>query len=76
MDHPLLGMARSMLSFKRLSPTYWAEAIHTNVYLRNRSPTASLDRITPYEAWFGFKTRVKHLRIFGSLCYALVLKEK
>eukprot|EP00253_Pinus_taeda_P036422 PITA_36422 len=76
MNRTLLGMARSMLTFKRLSPTYWAEAIHTTVYLRNKSPTASLDGITPYEAWFGFKPRVKHLRVFGSVCYALVPKEK
>eukprot|EP00253_Pinus_taeda_P002251 PITA_02251 len=69
-------MARSMLTFNRLSPTYWAEAIHTAVYMRNRSPTASLDGITPYEAWFGFKPRVKHLRVFGSICYALIPKEK
>ena len=74
MNRTLLGMARSMLTFKRLSPTYWAEAIDTVVYLRNRSPTASLDRITPYEAWFGFKPQVKHLRVFGSVCYALVPK--
>jgi hypothetical protein len=76
MNRTLLGMARSMLSFKRLSSKYWAEAIHTTIYLRNRSPTASLDGITPYEAWFGFKPRVKHLRVFGSVCYALVPKEK
>jgi len=50
MNFTLLGMARSMLTFKRLSPTYWVEAIHTVVYLRNRSPVTSLDRITPYEA--------------------------
>jgi hypothetical protein len=76
MNRTLLGMARSMLSFKRLSSKYWAKAIHTAIYLRNRSPTASLDGITPYEAWFGFKPRVKHLRVFGSVCYALVPNEK
>jgi hypothetical protein len=76
MNHTLLGIARSMLTFKRLSHTYWAEAIHTTIYLRNISPISSLDEITPYEAWFGFKPRVKHLRVFGSICYALVPKEK
>jgi hypothetical protein len=65
-----------MLSFKKLSSTYWAEEIHTTIYLRNRSPTASLDGITPYEAWFGFKLRVKHLSFFGLVCYALDPKEK
>jgi transposase InsO family protein len=47
MNHTLLGMARSMLNFKKLSPTFWAEAIHTTIYLRNRSPIASLNGITP-----------------------------
>eukprot|EP00253_Pinus_taeda_P031750 PITA_31750 len=69
MNRTLLGMARSMLTFKRLSPTYWAEEIHTAVYLRNRSPIASLDGSTPYEAWFGFKLRVKHLRVFGDVIF-------
>jgi transposase InsO family protein len=76
MNHTLLGMARSMLTFKKLSSTYWSEVIHIAIYLRNKYPTASLDGITPYEAWFGFKPRVKHLRFFGSVCYALVVKEK
>jgi len=55
MNHTLLGMVRSMLTFKKLSPTYWAEVIHTAVYLRNRSPIAYLNGITPYEARFCFK---------------------
>jgi hypothetical protein len=76
MNHALLGMERSMLTFKNLIPTYWAKAIHTTIYLRNKYPIAFLDIITPYEAWFGFKPRVKHLKNFGSACYALVLKEK
>lgn len=76
MNQTLLGMARTMLTLKKLSHIYWAEEIHTSAYIRNISPTASLDGITPYEAWFGFKSRVKHLRVFGSICYALILKEK
>jgi hypothetical protein len=31
MNRTLLGMARSMLIFKKLSSTYWAEAIHTTI---------------------------------------------
>lgn len=59
----LLGMARSMLNFKKLRHLYLVEAIHTTDYLRNISPTSSLDGITPYEAWLGFKPLVKHLRV-------------
>ena len=76
MNQNLLGMARSMLFFKGLNSCYWDEEVHTTVYLRNRSPSSSLDGITPFEAWYGFKPMVKHLRVFGSVCYALVPKEK
>lgn len=40
------------------------------LYLLNRAPTKSLDGKTPYEAWFGKKPRVRHLRTFGCLAYA------
>jgi hypothetical protein len=76
MNRTLLKMAQSMLTFKNSSPSYSTEAVHTVIYLRNQSPTASLDGITPYEAWFGFKPRIKHLQVFGSVCYALIPKEK
>jgi hypothetical protein len=71
-----MGMARSMMHFKGLSTKYWAEAVHTTVYLRNRSPTSTLDGKTSYEAWYGFKPKVNHLRVFVSTCYDLVPKEK
>ena len=61
MNRTLMGMARSMMQFKGLSSSYWAEAVHIAVYLWNRSPTASLDGVTPYEAWYGYKPKVKHL---------------
>jgi hypothetical protein len=60
-EQTLMGMARSWLKFKGLSSSYWAEAIHSAIYLRNRSPTSSLDGITPYESFYGFKPKVKHL---------------
>jgi transposase InsO family protein len=56
MNQTLLGMARAMLFFKGLSSSYWDEVVHTTIYLRNQSPSSSLDGITPYEAWYGFKS--------------------
>jgi hypothetical protein len=43
MNITLMGMARSMMQFKGLSTKYWAKAVHTAVYLRNRSTTSTLD---------------------------------
>jgi hypothetical protein len=63
MNRTLMGMARSMMQFKGLSKKSWAEVVHTAVYLRNRSPTSSLDGQTPYEAWYSFKPKVNYLRV-------------
>jgi transposase InsO family protein len=68
MNKTLMSMEISMMQFKGLSTKYWDEAVHTAVYLRNRSPTSDLDGKTPYEAWYGFKPKVNHLRVFGSTC--------
>ena len=51
---------------KNLSKGFWVEAISTVVYLKNRSPTMCLDLKTPFEALYGFKLVVHHLRVFGS----------
>jgi hypothetical protein len=76
MNRTLMGMEISMMQFKGLSTKYWVEAVHTTFYLRNRSPTSVLDGKITYEAWYNFKSKVNHLRVFGSTCYALVPKEK
>jgi hypothetical protein len=47
-----MGMEIYMMQLKGLSTKYWAEVGHNAVYLRNQSPTSTLDGQTPYEAWF------------------------
>ncbi|KAA3481430.1 Retrovirus-related Pol polyprotein from transposon TNT 1-94 [Gossypium australe] len=53
----------------------------TNVYTpqknraserKNRSllPTKAMTHETPFEAWFGFKPSLAHLKVFACLCYA------
>ena len=49
--------------------------VNTAVYLKNRSPTKSLESKTPYEALCGFRSAVKHLIIFGSKAFAHIPKE-
>ena len=58
-----------------LSNTFWGEAINTAVYLKNRSPTRSLDNITPFEALYGFKPVVQNLKVFGFTDFAHIPKE-
>ena len=63
-----------MLADSKLPHRFWAEALSTYVYLKNRSPTKALDGITPYEAWSGIKPDVSILRIFGCSAYPHVPK--
>eukprot|EP00253_Pinus_taeda_P005243 PITA_05243 len=73
-NRTLVECARSMLQGKGISNGLWAEAINTAVYLKNRSPTKCLGFKTPFEALFGLKPTVDHLRIFGSKAFAHILK--
>ena len=68
-------MARSMMQGKHLPKGYWAEAVHTAVYILNRSPTKTVRDLTPYEAWHKRKPRVEHLKVFGCVAYAHIPKE-
>ena len=65
-----------MLHDKNLPKELWAEAVYTAVYLVNRSLTKAVWNQTPIEAWSGRKPSVKHLKVFGSVCYAQIPKEK
>ena len=64
-----------MIKGKNISNGFWAEAISTAVYLKNRSPTKILENKTPFEAFYGYKPEVNHLRIFGSKAFAHIPKE-
>ena len=53
LNRTLLEKVRSMLIDQKVPHVFWAEALVTSVYLKNRSPTSFLDRQTPFEAWKG-----------------------
>lgn len=69
-NRSVLEMARCMIFEKKMPKFFLAEAVNTAVYLQNRLPTRAVNGMTPLEAWSGFKPSVKHLKIFGSICYA------
>ena len=74
-NRTLVEAARCMLLARNISKTFWAEAIATATYVKNRCPTKEL-KVTPHEVWTGRKPQVEHLRVFGCKAYAHVPKEK
>ncbi|KAI5337864.1 hypothetical protein L3X38_017135 [Prunus dulcis] len=75
-NRTVMEMVRTMMHEKKIPLKFWAEAVNTAVYLQNRSPTSALDNTTPFEKFSGRKPSVKHLRIFGSLCYINIPSQK
>ena len=55
LNRTLVESVRSMISDAKLPQKFWAKALSTAVYLRNRSPTKAVTGMTPYEAWSGEK---------------------
>ena len=76
MNRTIVETARSMLAEAKLPRRFWAEALATAVYLRNRSPTTAVKGMTPFEALTGEKPRVDTLRVFGCLAYAHIPKDE
>ena len=66
----LIDLVRSMLSHKQVSKRFWAEALATSVYVRNRVTSRALPvSTTPHHIWMKSTPNVGHLRVFGSKCW-------
>jgi len=76
LNRTLVETVRSMLIDSKLPHKFWAEALSTATYLRNRSPTKAIGRMTPHEAWTKEKPQVEHLCVFGCDTYAHVPKDE
>ena len=63
-NRTVVEMTRAMLEDSGLPRKFWAEAMSTGVYLRNRTIVKGMNS-TPFEALHGIKPDVSHLRIFG-----------
>ncbi|KAK4327560.1 hypothetical protein Pmani_001967 [Petrolisthes manimaculis] len=76
MNRTLVEQIRAMLIDSGLPHRFWAEALSTACYLKNRSPARALNGKTPCQALMGKKPTVHHLRVFGCVCYAHVPKDE
>ncbi|KAF0688140.1 Aste57867_20220 [Aphanomyces stellatus] len=67
-----MNKVRCMLQACGMDNRYWGEALSYVVYTENRSPTKALGGKTPFEALFGRKPNIDHLRPFGCTAFAFI----
>lgn len=75
-NRTIVEKARCLLFDAKLGKRFWAEAVSTAVYLKNRSIASGLKDKTPYEMWHEKKPILSHIRIFGSPVMVHIPKEK
>nr|GEW98152.1 retrovirus-related Pol polyprotein from transposon TNT 1-94 [Tanacetum cinerariifolium] len=68
-NRTLVEAARTMLSASQLPLFFWDEAIATASYTQNRSIIILTHGKTPYHIINDRKPSIKHLHIFGYICY-------
>ncbi|UYV63825.1 hypothetical protein LAZ67_2005758 [Cordylochernes scorpioides] len=56
---------RFLLIESQLPPKFWAEAMNTYSYIKNRTPHERNNKSTPEELFTRKKPTIKHLKVFG-----------
>ena len=75
LNRVLVEIARTMIRHKDVDQEFWAAAIKTAVYIKNRVNSRALPvGKTPFELWTGNKPNVSHVRVFGSTCWVVLHK--
>jgi len=62
MNRTLVELARTILAASKLPELLWELAMEHVAYVRNFAFTRTRPDMTPYQAWYGIKPDVSHLR--------------
>ncbi|KAF0688205.1 Aste57867_20164 [Aphanomyces stellatus] len=75
-NYTVMNKVRCILQASGMEKVYWGEALNYVIYTENRSPTKALGGKTPFEALYGRKPNIDHLRPFGCTAFAFIDKAK
>ena len=78
LNHTLNDTVRAMLIQANMPDSFWAEAMATAVYLKNRLPSEVIDDDVPFECWYNKpldSDELKILKPFGSIVWDYVDKQ-
>lgn len=76
MNRTLVEMARCLMKDGGLPRNFWAEAINTACYIRNRCPRKALGGGIPFTVWTGKIPSVTYFQIFGTKAFVLDKTQK
>jgi hypothetical protein len=74
-NRTLFEMACMMLDSSGTPLELWADAILTANHILNRLPAHTIDDITPFEGWNGYKPTISHIRKLGCKVYRHINKD-
>lgn len=75
MNRTVVEGSRTLLQAAGLPLSLWPLSCYASVYSRNRAPTTTICDRTPFEAWYGVKPNLLHMRRFGCPAYDHVRRE-
>ena len=70
-NRTFLESVRAIVYHAGLSKKFWAEAINTAAFIRNRVVSATTGQ-SPYERWYGKLPDLSQFRVFGCIAYARI----
>ena len=69
MNKTLSECARSMRLYAGLPKTFWADAVKTVAYLKNRGPSIPMEFRFPEEVWSGKEINFSYLKVLCCVSY-------
>jgi hypothetical protein len=68
----IMNHAWAVMADNKVPPTLWGECVLTSAYIKDRTPTCSLEEKTLYKAYYGRRPDVSHLWEIGCKAFVLV----
>lgn len=75
-NRTLLELTRSMLKSAHLPQKFWAEAVTTAAYIKNRVCHTAINDEFPLAIWMERTPSVRHLKVYGCLAYARLPEQR
>ncbi|UYV63201.1 hypothetical protein LAZ67_2003420 [Cordylochernes scorpioides] len=73
MNQTLLNTARCILLESGIPKSFWADAVNTACYLRNKCSSKAIGNKIPEEMWTERPVKIEHIRVFGCQTWAFDL---